>query len=255
MFIIKKLISAFLSPVPLCVTLLTIGVILAWLDRARKTRLTFLTAGLLLLVLISSNYFTNFFLGRLEGAYQPLGDPPSGVSAIVVLGGGVRDKVDAPPNTQLGSASLTRLVEGVRLYRALGEDGVEVKFILSGGRVFGSPSDSGMMRNTAVVLGVDPRDMVIENGSQDTYHEALFLKPMLKNQPFLLVTSASHMKRAVELFRAQGMQPIPAPTQYMARKNQFSMTRYFPNATAIMETDIVLHEYAGILWAKINGLL
>jgi hypothetical protein len=39
----------------------------------------------------------------------------------------------------------------------------------------------------------------------------------------------------------------------MARKNQYSMTRYFPNSTAISETDILWHEYMGILWAHING--
>ena len=172
-----------------------------------------------------------------------------------MLGGGVRDKVSAPPNTQLGAASLTRLVEGVRLYRALESEGIQAKFILSGGRVFGSPSESGMMQNTAVVLGVNPKDMFIEDGSQDTHHEALFLKPMLENKPFLLVTSAAHMSRAMALFQAQGLKPIPAPTQYLARKNQFSMTRYFPNASAIMETEVLMHEYAGILWARLNGFV
>lgn len=234
--------------------LLCIGLILLWIDRARKTQLAVFTAGVFLLLLISSNYFPNVLLGRLESAYRPLDNPPA-VSAIVVLGGGVREKVDAPPNTQLGFASLTRLVEGVRLYHVLKSEGVQVKFILSGGRVFGSPSDSGMMRNTAVVLGVSPKDMQLEDGSQDTYHEALFLKPMLENKPFILVTSASHMPRAMALFRAQGLEPIPAPTQYIARKNQFSMTRYFPNATAIIQVDILWHEYMGILWAYLNGLI
>lgn len=232
--------------------LLTLGLILLWMDRARKTQLALFSCGVLLLIAISSNYFPNLLLARLENSYAPLANPPL-VSAIVVLGGGVRDKVDAPPNTQLGSASLTRLVEGVRLYRAIKNEGGQVKFILSGGRVFGSPSDSGMMRNTAVVLGVNPKDMQLEDGSQDTHHEALFLKPMLKNKSFILVTSASHMPRAMALFRAQGLEPIPAPTQYMARKNQYSMTRYFPNSTAISETDILWHEYMGILWAHING--
>lgn len=217
-------------------------------------QLTFLTAGVLLLIFISSNYLPNLFLGHLESTYRPLDNPPA-VGAIVVLGGGVREKVDAPPNTQLGFASLTRLVEGVRLYHVLKAEGASVKFILSGGRVFGSPSDSGVMRNTALVLGVSPKDMQLEEGSQDTYHEALFLKPMLENKPFILVTSASHMPRAMALFRAQGLDPIPAPTQYMARKNQFSMTRYFPNATAMVQVDILWHEYMGILWATLNGLV
>lgn len=248
----KKLIAAFFSPLSFCVMILGIGVILLWLERARKTQLFLLTAGVLLLGIFSTNYLPNLLLGHLENTYPPLDTPPL-VNTIVVLGGGVRDKVDAPPNTQLGSASLTRLVEGVRLYRALENKGLSVKFILSGGRVFGSPEDSGMMENTAVVLGVDPKNIQLESGSQDTYHEAIYLKPMLKNKPFLLVTSASHMPRAMALFQAQGMQPIAAPTQFLARNNQFSMMRYFPNANAIMRMDIVLHEYAGLWWARWRG--
>ena len=39
----------------------------------------------------------------------------------------------------------------------------------------------------------------------------------LEKQYSILVTSANHMPRAVAAFRKAGMDPIPAPTEYLAR--------------------------------------
>jgi uncharacterized SAM-binding protein YcdF (DUF218 family) len=170
-----------------------------------------------------------------------------------VLGGGVRDKTDVPPNTQLGSSSLARLVEGVRLYQLLKDQHIKPKLVLSGGRIFGSPAAAGIMRNTAVILGVEPKDIILENGSEDTHDEAINLRDTLKNKPFLLVTSAFHMRRSMALFEAEGMQPIAAPTQFLFKENSYSISHYFPNGIAVTQTDIALHEYLGLFWATLKN--
>lgn len=251
MFLSKKIIAALLSPFVLSVIALGIGVFLAWCNRARKLQLTLLTLGFVALLVLSFNTAPSWLLASLESQYPPILSPPNAVNTIVVLGGGVRDKTDVPPNTQLGASSLARLVEGVRLYQLLKEQQIAAKLVLSGGRVFGSPSDAGVMRNTAVILGVDPKDIILESGSKDTYEEAIYLKKTLKDQPFLLVTSAFHMPRSMALFQAQGMRPIAAPTQFLAKQNQFSIVHYFPNGLAITQADIALHEYIGIVWAHL----
>lgn len=174
------------------------------------------------------------------------------VHQIVVLGGGVGGNPDYPPNTRLSAASLSRLVEAVRLYHQLQKRKQSAILILSGGRVFGSDSDAKKMYNTAVVLGLKPSKFILEAGSKDTYHEALYLQKIVDNKPFILVTSAYHMERAVRLFKKLKMQPIPAPTQYLDKTNYYRISRFFPRASNLVSSDIAIHEYLGLLWAKLN---
>lgn len=193
-------------------------------------------------------------LNTLQSRYSPLMHPPAHVSAIVVLGGGVNSKKKYPPNLTLGSASLSRLIEGIRLFKEITQTNAHAQLILSGGRVFEDPAIAGKMRNTAVMLGIDEKNIVLENGSQDTHEEAVYLKTTLGNKPFILVTSAYHMWRAMDLFEKLGMHPIPAPTQFMAYKHNFILY-YIPNTNSLMISDIVIHEYLGLLWGKLRGYL
>ena len=192
-------------------------------------------------------------LNSLEDHYRPLHQAPANVHEIVVLGGGVRTDTNAPPNTQLSSASLSRLVEGVRLYHLYQTEHQTEKLILSGGRVFGKPAEAGVMQNIAVILGVRPEDIELEKGSRDTYEEAQYLQQQLGEQPFLLVTSAYHMPRAMALFKKAGLHPIAAPTQYFGDNGVTTFKNYFPNSNYLIISDIAIHEYLGKLWAKLHN--
>jgi len=109
------------------------------------------------------------------------------------------------------------------------------------------------MRNTAVMLGVPRSDLILERGSKNTYQEAKFLKKTLGKRPFLLVTSATHMKRSMALFRAAGTQPIPAPTQYLSKSNEYSAGKYLlPRSSSLVNDDLSIHEYLGMIWAHAN---
>lgn len=250
-FFAKKLISAMLLPVPITLVLLAIGLCLYWIIGKSAWTNTFLTLSFILLALFSFNPLPTALLTHLEQQYPVLTQLPNTVQTIVVLGGGVRDNTKTPPNTQLSSAALSRLIEALRLYR----QNPNATIILSGGRVFGSLSESKTMNNLAVSLGVPPKHLIIENGSRDTHEEARYLKKMLGKRPFALVTSAFHMPRAMAIFKKQGMQPIPAPTQFIAKQNPNAISFYLPNAVNLIHTDIALHEYLGIGWGKLTGHL
>jgi uncharacterized SAM-binding protein YcdF (DUF218 family) len=212
-----------------------------------------LSISFLLLVIFALQPIPHALLHHLESQYKPLVKIPKNITKIVVLGGGVGGHPNYPPNTRLNSASLSRLLEGIRIYRLISLRGNKPELILSGGRVFRSPSNAGVMHNTAVILGVTPKKMKLENGSKDTYQEAIYLKKDVGTKPFILVTSAAHMPRAMALFKKQGMRPIPAPTQYLTGLNRFTIRYYFPNSLNLIYSDIALHEYIGYWWAWVNG--
>ena len=246
-FVTQKFLSALLLPVPLCILCAVVALILFAIRQKTCFRWGCVFSGLSLVILLlfSLPILPTYLLSRLENQYSPITQIPHDINRIVVLGAGNGGSKSGPPNDKLSAASLARLVEGIRLYKQIPNSSL----ILSGGRVFGSPPDSDVMNNVASLLGVSPQDVKIENGSQDTYNEAINLKKMLGETPFFLVTSAYHMPRAMALFEHQGMHPIAAPTEFLLAKKRYTIKRYFPNANYLVYSDIALHEYLGLIWS------
>lgn len=251
-FTIKKIISGLLLPFPIALILLLIGLCLLWWTHKKWLSNSCLIASFLILAVFGFNWLPSNLLNSLENDYQPMTQLPNDIQNIVVLGGGVRSDTNAPPNTQLSAASLSRLIEGVRLYHLYNKHHRSETLILSGGRVFGKPAAAGIMQNIAVILGVDPKNIILEAGSRDTHDEVNYLKKQLNTKPFILVTSAYHMPRAIALFKEAGLNPIAAPTQYFSDRGREHYKYYFPSANNLIISDIALHEYFGQLWSKIR---
>ena len=98
------------------------------------------------------------------------------------------------------------------------------------------------------------RDIILESKPKDTKDEALLIKPLVGNEPFVLVTTASHIPRSMALFRKLGMDPIPSPVGHSVSDNQgLSFYSFFPNAGNLGKADLAIHEYLGMTWAKLRG--
>ena len=70
---------------------------------------------------------------------------------------------------------------------------------------------------------------------------------------FILVTSASHMRRSQALFRKLGMDPIAAPTDYESTGQGLRLSDFYPSVGELHKADLALHEYLGLAWAKLRG--
>ncbi len=117
-----------------------------------------------------------------------------GIDCIVVLGGGFS-------NGSIGGETKKRVEAGVNFY----EQGFSNKILVSGGFTVDSlkKSEAGEMRNYAVELGVNPRDIFVEEESLDTIGNAVFSKKVIVKNKFkniLLVTSDYHLERALFIF-------------------------------------------------------
>jgi uncharacterized SAM-binding protein YcdF (DUF218 family) len=262
LFLFKKIVAPLLLPLPLCLGLLFIGLGLLWFTRRQRSGKILVSAGAGLLLVLSYSAVPDMALRPLELKYPPVADLNAGSggpqdapslragSYIVVLGGGISSDPTLPITSQIGPASLSRLLEGVRLYRA--EPGR--KLILSGGRVFRPTSESQVMSRVALIMGVNPRDILQESVSRDTEEQARLLKPLVGRERFFLVTSAVHMPRAMALFRRQGLDPVAAPVGLPAQQmGQWSPEGLFPSTGSLGLTDIALHEYLGLAWAWLRG--
>jgi uncharacterized SAM-binding protein YcdF (DUF218 family) len=58
----------------------------------------------------------------------------------------------------------------------------------------------------------------------------------------------------MSMFKKQGMDPIPAPTNHWVKEKQaVSPGMVFPCAGNLGKAERAVYEYLGLMWAKIRG--
>jgi len=256
MFSFKFIFSRIFFPVTLCLEILILGLFLLWFTRRQRAGKLVVTLGTLLLVLMSNYVITDRMLIPLEQKYPALidlpasqavtQDNPTAAKMIVVLGGGHTSDPKLPVTDHLSDTALTRLVEAVRLYKELSGS----KLILSGGSGADPVPEAEVLGKVAPILGVNPQDLILETESINTEDEARRLKPVLGQEKFILVTSASHMPRAMALFKKQGMNPIPAPAGHLVKPVEPPVWDWsFPSSWDLYKAERAVYEYLGLAWA------
>ncbi|MRR38307.1 hypothetical protein EG829_27400 [bacterium] len=252
MFIMKKIISGMLMPVPFILELLVAGLIILWFTKRQIAAKIIITLATFLLLTAGFGIATDNILYRLENMYPPLEIKAAGqekFSWVVVLASGHISDSTLPVTSQLDSYTQVRLNEGIRLHRKLPGS----KLLLSGGAFVDPVPCAELMAELARDLGVDPGDIVLETRSKDTEDEAEFIRPMVGDDRFILVTTASHVPRAMALFEEHGMHPVPAPVGHAVigtgRSGPWS---FFPGAVSIHNCELMAHEVLGLLSIEIR---
>lgn len=251
-FLIKKCLSPLCYPLPLGGLLLVVGVLLLWFSRGRERAGKILVSvGTGVILLFSYGQISECLTEPLEVRYEPYCRATSGgVDIVLVLGAGHRWHPEVPPTSQLSGDAMIRLVEGIRIHR----ENPGSRLLVSGGGVFSKMPEAVIMAEVAPILGVDPGDILQEPWSRDTEEEAEYIRPMVGDRPFALVTSAVHMPRSMALFENLGMHPIPAPcAQTSLREDFISPGDFFPKPSALEDAEAAIHEYLGLVWARLRG--
>jgi len=249
-FILKKVAGLMCMPLSMAAMLLLLGVVALLFRRQGKVAVALLLAGLLIPVGAGLNPLANGLLGPLESRYDPILRPNElpPVRYIVVLGGGHQSDPRLPSLGQLSDASRARLLEGIRLHGQL----KRTSLVFTGGAIFDQRPHAQVMGEAALQLGVGARDIIMLPQARDTTGEALAIREMIDaNEPFVLVTSASHMPRAMRLFQQAGLNPLPGPADYLIKQVQTDHpAKFFPSAAALRRVERALYEYLGLLWVR-----
>ena len=232
-----------------------------WLTKKQWTGRVLISLALLVLVASSVEGISGRILQTLESQYPPINlskvsaqlgqqDLLPHIKWIVVLTGGVAGDQSLPYQLQISHHSRVRLLEGIRLYRLLPGS----KLILTGGIGFEGQPEATTLSRVAEELGVEKRDMILEVEARDTKDHPLYVRDLVGNDPFILVTSAFHMPRAMKLFEKQGLFPFPAPAGYWSPLDHgWSPKNLFPSAAGVRLAELFYHEYGGMAWARLRG--
>jgi uncharacterized SAM-binding protein YcdF (DUF218 family) len=141
---------------------------------------------------------------------------------------------------------------------------------LSGGRIDCRGSASRESADMAAILtsiGVPSEAIIQEPDSLNTYQNAVHVKETLENRGIkkvLLVTSAMHTPRALKIFQRQGIDVIPAPTDFLVSQGELqeltsspkgAILNLLPDTTNLYQFTNALKEYIGSVIYSLRGWL
>ena len=231
-FSLKKFISIFLDPFVFGFLLLVLSLLFLLFNRYKKAKVT-LFISLVYLFLISSSLVSNFLMSPLENKYKNQENIDiSKVEYILLLGGDFDARFD----------------KVIKLSKKL----QNAKIITSGYEGGGTIPEAIEARTRLISYGIKENRIIMQEKPKDTIEEAISIKKLINDKPFILVTSASHMPRAMKIFKKYGLNPIPIATAFKVKENR---PNNFLSISEIKKVHMSTHEYFGLLWLEIKDLL
>jgi uncharacterized SAM-binding protein YcdF (DUF218 family) len=134
----------------------------------------------------------------------------------------------------------------------------DARLILCGGIVnpyAKAVPESMVMRDLLASIGVTPERLELETKSRNTYENAIYAMELAHPKPgetWLLVTSGTHMPRAVGSFRKAGWTILPYPVDYLT-DGTASIGFDFELSKELRRMDLAAHEWIGLLGYSLLG--
>lgn len=252
-FTLVKLASLLVYPLSQSLLLLVLAMILSRLHWNRVSNAVVLLATGWL-YLCSTAFFADALMSRLERDVVPRAmSVIAPADAIVLLGGAMRGDTHMGTLADLNDHA-DRLVHAASLYK----EGKAPLLLLTGGAPEGVRTEAEQMKDILAVMGVPRDSMILESGSRNTYDNAVYSAQLLKMRGMhriLLVTSAYHMRRSAALFEAQGLEVVPAPSDYQILVVDETLPPWLPLVGNLSRTTTALHEIVGYWMYRWQGWL
>jgi uncharacterized SAM-binding protein YcdF (DUF218 family) len=250
---LSKTVGLFAVPSNLIIALGVVGLLLLrtrWVRTGRRL----IAAALLLIVLLGILPVGTALTLALEQRFprwQDTGIPPHG---IIVLGGAISPGTSAAR----GAIVIGEAAERVTEVAALARRYPEARIVFSGGNanlVLDGPPEAVFAARLFESFGIAPTRVLLESRSRNTAENARFAKTMLDPKPgerWLLVTSATHMPRAIGCFRAADF-PVEAYPVDWHTKGVGDLLLLSPPLAGLAATDMAVKEWVGLVVYWLTG--
>ncbi len=255
-FLLKKLVSRALFPLPLCLGFMLLGFILLRLTRRKKTGYFLLVSGAVLLLLFSNATVSRGLLRPLEYAYpafhpdfQPGQDAPmAGPVWICVAGSAWTPNRSIPLTSRMDPFFAERMLEAARVSRMFEEARLVVCMASPGTR----EQKQAFQDAYAELTGIAPRPEILVEVI-NTESEIVALQKLVGETRTVMVSSASHMPRVMALCRRHGVRAEAAPCGHRTLKapqtrHRLRLDESYPNAASLARSERAVYEYLGNAW-------
>ena len=239
-FILSKILAFLIKPTFWIFSLLSCAIIF----KKQRKKILIITISLVY-------FFTNGFIAdEFSRIWSIDRQTLTSKYDIGIVLGGISD-FDQKTKTHNFNKHADRIMEAEQLYH----QGFINKIMLSGGN--GSLknieySEADAMKQFLIKNNIPEEDIIIENKSRNTIENAIFSTKLLKeqypNSKCLLITSASHMRRAELSFKKAGLHVTPFPTDCITSHRGTSFSYLFiPRVQALDQWETLIKEVAGYI--------
>ena len=164
-------------------------------------------------------------------------------NVIVLLGAGTVRVPDGAVEPTLFANG--RIDEALALYRACKASGNDCRLEVSGGDALHTGQPEATVYGALLQrLGVPAGDLLLETHSMNTWQNAQFSAPLLRDYgagQVVLVSSATHLRRASVYFAHFGIAVAPVRGDWLEAR-----MGCWPQSWNFALTDLALHEYVGV---------
>ena len=245
MIYLHKILPMLISPLMVVVFLLVLGIKF----KSKK----FTISGIIILLICSLPIVSKNLINYIEINYKPIqASNMDKADAIIVLSGMIK-----PINTNNGYKyefykSVNRFFAGIELFK-----NNKANFIVfTRGKYpwsVGKP-EGEYLKELAISYGIPENNIILTENVENTDQEAKAVKKLFpeKNTKLILVTSASHMPRALKVFQAADLEVIEYPVDFKSNSNNFTLIDLIPSAGAFSGTSYFVREIIGRIYYKIK---
>jgi uncharacterized SAM-binding protein YcdF (DUF218 family) len=236
LYMLSKVIGTLLLPSNFLISIGALGMLISYTRywAVGRKLLLICVAGLLLCGFLPVG---NLLLIPIEARFPPRQVQSAYIDGIVVLGGGVE-----------------RIIEAV----ALARDFPSARVVYTGGNVNSAwdTREADIAARLFDRLGVARDRLLLEEHARNTLENAEFAKAIAAPKPgehWLLVTSASHMPRAIGVFRNVAFPVEAYPVDWKANgwSDLFKFQHTFSDGIVLV--DVGAREWMGLLAYRLMG--
>jgi uncharacterized SAM-binding protein YcdF (DUF218 family) len=242
-YALSKIFVVFFYPLSWIFLLLLVAVI----TKVPHRRKRILIAAVVLLFLFSNTFLLNAFAKAWDIRTMPptIGKP---YSCGIVLGGFASED-DRGEGYFNGSSD--RFIEAAKLKTT----NRVAKILISSGAAFLTEykwNEADYVATQFKALNFADSAVLVENKSRNTLENAAFSKKVLLAHhlapPYLLITSAFHMRRALYTFKKTGLDVVPYPCDFIAGKEKGSfLDALIPSASTLYNWNLYTKEVIGLV--------
>lgn len=239
-FVLSKIFDVLLSPLTWAMLLALLGL---W--RKRRWMRWAPAAAVGVLYVFSIEPVANALQRAIEGGAPRSVRKNVTYDAVILLGG----VVDHEGTSGGGGPSYNENVERLLVTFELLRDGKASKVIVTGGRGWeGDPvNEARVLASQLERWGIARERILLEDRAVNTRENALYSQAIAKKgrmKELVVVTSAFHMRRALEAFRAVGLRVDALPVDYRAYREKAGVSS-LPRARHLERSESALREVFG----------
>ncbi len=253
-FFFSKILSFLFSPLSWILALL----LFALFKKKAKTKRKFLLTAIIVFLFFSNQFIAAEFMRMWEPAHIEASALNTQYDVAIVVGGGMVT-YDAMHKDITFRNNTDRIMKTIHLYN----QGKVDKILISGGSGslnYRNMLEAPLLKSYFIENGIPSQDIWVDSVSYNTHENAVqcakILNDSLPGGDYLLITSASHMRRTSACFREEGIVCDYYPVDFnTGKRNWFIINLLIPNLEALKMWKELIHEVSGYIVYAIAGYL